>query len=336
MIDEEMEELFGSNEEIDLVLSFSRVSDFSRNGPKALLLRTQVNNDGAKIGSITDDWLFDRDNFEKNYFIYEGDKPTATLGKLVDIILKNYTSLPNVEEVRKIIKTNGFWKRSKPDTVENAFNIPAFWNYLKAQFKAKTTTLVTNSELTLGQDLALVLESHKHSKDLFYNDCEKISQYKFKIIYNNVNFRGIIDMVLIDHKKKTIRFIDLKTGQEESANFMNSYIKYRYYFQAAVYTAAYGTICEELGLKGYTHLPFQFLYIGRKEQIPVVLTVTKKWHDAAIKGFVTTSGYKYLGLDETILDIVWHYHNKVFNLSRKVFEGNGSVELDDSFFKLIK
>lgn len=334
MIDDELKELYGSNEVIDLILSFSRLSDFSRNGPRALLQRTQVNNDGAKIGSITDDWLFDKKNFNNKYFIYEGEKPTATLGKLVDIILKNYVELPTVEQVRDIIKKNNFWKRSKAETIEEAFNIPQFWEYLKAQYKAKVTTLVTTSELELGKTLATILETHKHSKDIFTNAYEKIYQYKFITKYKEVNFRGIIDMVLIDHENKTIRLIDLKTGQEEAANFMNSFMRYRYYFQEAIYMKAFESICTDLKLKDYTLLPFQFLYIGRKEQVPVIFNVTTKWHDAAIEGFVTKYGIVHKGLDTTIDEVIWHYHNKVFDFTKAMYESQGEIELDDKFFNI--
>lgn len=332
--DEELKELFGSNEGIDIALSFSRVSDFNRNGPKALNKRTFVDNMGAKIGSITDDWLFDRENFEDKYLIYDGEKPTATLGKLVDIILKNYMELPSNEKVLDIIATNGFWSKYKDDTLDKAYNIPGFWEYLTAQYASKIKTLVTSSELELGKDLAQILQTHEFSKDIFTNDLERINQYKFELFYRDIKFRGIIDMVLIDHKFKTVRLIDLKTGQDSAENFMNSFIKYRYFFQEAIYMKAFAVICEELGLKDYKLLPFQFLYIGRSERLPLVYTISQKWHDAAIKGFTLNGTYQYKGLDEVLEEIVWHWTNKVFDMPKSIYEGNGNIMLNDKFINL--
>jgi hypothetical protein len=141
-------------------------------------------------------------------------------------------------------------------------------------------------------------------------------------------------MVPIDHKLKTIRLVDLKTGQGPSDEFLSSFIKYRYYFQEAVYMLACETIAKELKLEDYKFLPFQFLYIGRSEQVPVIFDVSQKWHDAALNGFTTTSGYKYKGLNETLEQIVWHFKNKEFRFSKSIIENGGKIDLNDEFFNI--
>jgi hypothetical protein len=320
---------------MEMSLSYSRISDFDRNGPRALNVRTEVSGEGIKIGSVTDDWLFDKEHFEDKYFIYDGEKPTATLGKLVDIILLNYNELPSKELVLRIIEINEFWKRSKEETLLTYFDIPEFWDYLRAQFLSKTKTLITSSELELGKELASILETHEFSKYIFDNNLTRINQYKFEITYKKCKFRGIIDMVLIDHENKTVQLIDLKTGQDNAENFMNSFIKYRYYFQEFLYMKSFDIICKDLGLEGYTVLPFQFLYIGRKQKLPLIYTVSEKWHYAAEFGFTTTSGYAYKGVNEVIDEIIWHLSNRVFDVSKSIFEGQGKLELDDQFINIV-
>jgi cyanate lyase len=154
--------------------------------------------------------------------------------------------------------------------------------------------------------------------------------------YKGFILRGIIDKILIDHKAKTIRFIDLKTGQGPVDEFISSFIKWRYYLQSAIYTLAYSEVCKILGLKDYKFLPFQFLYIGRSERIPLLFTVSKLWHKASIYGFTTKAGYKYKGLNELLEEVRWHVDNKVFDVTKKVHESNGSVLLEDSFISLNK
>jgi len=63
----DLDALFGTSPDRELKLSYSRVSDFDRNGPKCLIKRTFVENDGAKIGSITDDLLYTK-LVDKKYF----------------------------------------------------------------------------------------------------------------------------------------------------------------------------------------------------------------------------------------------------------------------------
>jgi hypothetical protein len=334
MDNERLNELYGSNAEIDIFLSYSRVSAFSTTGPSALLQRKELSGEGINVGSITDDWLFNKKEFDNIYEIFDGEKPTATLGKLVDIILKNYPALPEKEEILNIIKLNEFWKRSKDETLIANFDTNEFWDYLKIQYNKSNKTIVTSSEVDLGKDLALTLKTHKYSSYIFSDIYEMKSQYKFKITYKNVSFRGIIDIIALDHKHKTIRLIDLKTGISKSSEFLKSFINYRYYFQEAVYMLALPSIMKELNIEDYAILPFQFLYIGRKENLPIVFDMTQKWHDAALNGFTTTSGYHYKGLDETLKEIIWHFDNKEFSIAKNIVEDNGNLNLNDDFFNV--
>lgn len=331
MLLKELDELYATKRLLQLFLSYSRVSDFDRNGPKALITKSFVENDGAKIGSIVDDLLTNKDNFDDIYFIYDGNKPTATTGRLCDIILKNYIKVPTKEVVLQICKDNDFWKRSSDEVLLKNFDTDEFWSYLRAQFLSKSKTLVTTDELLLSKELVAILKSHEFSKNIFDNNYRHINQYKFELELSEFKFRGVIDKILIDDEFKTVRFIDLKTGANPASEFMVSFMKWRYYLQEAVYVKAFKGLCDELGLEGYSLLPFQFLYISRFEKIPLLYTVSKKWHKAALHGFTTRSGYKYRGLNELLEQIKWHLTNSIFDMPRQTYESNGELILDDDF-----
>lgn len=339
MEEDELEGLFGPNERKDKIrLSFSRISDFDRNGPKALIDRTPVDNDGAKIGSLTDDLLNDIVNktklFKEKYYIFDGDKPTATLGKLADIILKNYTKIPNDKELLKIIKVNEFWKSQKDETKLSNVNVPEFKEYIKAQYMSKEKVLATTSEVDLAQDLVDNILIHNNSKYIFNSENELINQIKFEFEYKDFLLRGILDILSIDHKNKTIRMIDLKTGTNSLSEFTSSFIKWRYYIQEAIYIKASDIIKQQYKLEDYTVLPFQFLYISRYEKIPFIFEIGNKWHEAALKGFKTTSGWEYKGLEELLDNIKWHVDNKVYDTTKTIYEANGKMNLNDEFITI--
>lgn len=106
---DEMEELYGSNEKLEeLKLSYSRVSDYDRNGPKALIKRSKVESTAVFIGQLVDDLVLDKSSFKAKYFVFNGSKPTATLGKLADIIINNYTKIPSKKHILNIIEANSF------------------------------------------------------------------------------------------------------------------------------------------------------------------------------------------------------------------------------------
>ena len=337
-MNERMNELFkSSNEEVmELSLSYSRLSDFDRNGPRALLQRSLVSGDGVRIGSLVDDLSFDEESFDEKYHLFNGVKPTATTGKLCDIILNNYKKIPDKENILEIIKNNKFWSRQKEESLINHFDNDEFYGYIDAQLKSKSKTLITTADLALANELKDILFSHEYSKDIMTNDLENHDQFKFTINYKSFRFRGIIDKLVIDHKNKTVKIIDLKTGKNKASEFQNSFIKWRYYFQESIYMKSFKFICEKFNLKGYKLLPFEFLYISTSEKIPFIFQVTKKWHKAAIQGFETNSGYKYRGLDELLDNIKWHLTTRVFDMSKDIYESKGNILINDDFIKLIK
>lgn len=333
-----LEELFGSPQtSIDIALSYSRVSDFDRNGPQALIKRSELDSTAARIGSITDDLLNENENFkfENRYYKYEGNKPSATTGKVIDIITSNYNEIPDENTILEIIKVNDYWKGSSDETRLSKFkDNKEFYGYLEAFYESKDKIVITTNDLLLSKELANIIKTHNFTKDLFSDKYERYTQYKFVIEYKGIKFRGIIDFVLIDKVNKKVHIIDLKTGQENTLNFIKSFIKYRYYLQECIYSKAFNIICNELNLKGYTLEPFKFLYISRYEKIPLLWETTDKWHQSALNGFITSNGYNYNGLDSIIEDIKWHWDNKVFDLPRAVYESKGLLCLDDSFINI--
>ena len=45
-------------------------------------------------------------NIKNKYYVFDGEKPTASLGKLCDIILINYLKIPTKDEIYEITITN--------------------------------------------------------------------------------------------------------------------------------------------------------------------------------------------------------------------------------------
>ena len=277
--------------QIDRSLSYTRLVDFAKNGPEALVNRNSGQSISMSIGSLTDDFLNENININDKYYIYDGEKPTASLGKLCNIIIDHYREVPSLEEVIEIVKKSGFWTNIKKEELFlSKFNIPEFWDYITIMITKSDKEIITSSMYEQAEDMAHLIKTHDHTKDLFSNNYKRIYQYYFEIVINKVFFRGQIDFVKIDHKKKTIEFIDFKTGSDPSINFSNIFINMRYFIQEAVYTKAYKHFCKTFNLRGYKLLPFKFIYISKSEMIPVSYIVTPKWHKAALHGVTPSTG----------------------------------------------
>lgn len=332
-----LNQVLNSEEEIDLSLSYSKISDFDRNGAISLIRKKEVTGAGLKHGALVDDLLVDimtgSEQCKDTYYRFDGEKPSATLGVLCDIILKNYEEMPSLEDVTNIVGLNGFWSNIKNvDTLTAKFNIPEFWTYLMCMYESTDKILITTREYNDAIELVSILRNHKYSKPWIDNDYESIYQKKFSMDYKGFKLRGILDLITIDHDNKLVYFTDLKTGKGTALEFQDSFIKWRYYFQGAVYTAAFDTICKELGLEGYTLKPFQFLYISKSDKTPLLYVMSEKWLTASWDGF-KIGRYVYRGITELVDEIYWCWKNKQYEIPKYIVDNNGVVNIKDNFIE---
>lgn len=329
-----LESVLSSQDNIDISLSYSKVSDFARNGPKALITKTTEDTNALRMGKLVDNLLFEKDKFKEIYHISDFNEPTATLGVLCKIILTNFTKIPSLEVVKNLVEINELWSNiKKPDLKLEKYNTQEFWGYLHDKFNSIGKIVVTKNEFQKAEEVVYELKNHPFSNQIFDVNLTHLYQYPFKIKIQQFYFRGILDIITIDHTKKIVYFKDLKTGSGPSSEFLTSFLKYRYYIQEAVYMLAFDEICKELKLKDYTLAPFEFIYIGLKELLPISYIVTPKWHESALKGFKTSNNYKYKGLYELIDEIYFHWKNQVYDLPMNIYKNNGRIELDDNFIE---
>lgn len=338
MKENKLNNLLDNEEIIDLRLSYSKISDFDRNGPISLVRQSSVDNEGVKHGSLVETLLLDKllstDNFNKEYVLLNIEKPTATLGIITDIILNNYTSVPTFEEVLYIINNNGFWGKYKEETKIANFDIPQFWDYLKIKFEGNSKIIVNSEQLSKAENSANILLTHEFSKDLFYNEFENHYQVEFNYMYKGFLIKGFIDKMTIDRKNKCVYFEDIKTGENKNDKFMESFIKYRYYFQGLIYQKAFDILAEKYDFNGYKLMNFKFIYVGKTESFPLIYVMDDKWQNAALKGFKTSGGYKYKGLDENLDNIYYHWKNKKYDYGKEIYEQKGVLNLNNDFIEV--
>lgn len=334
-----LNQLLEDSSKIDLTLSYSKLSDFDRNGASSLVRKTVLEGAAVKHGSLVDDLLVDNmtgsNIFEEKYYKFDGEKPSATLGSLCDVVLKNYTKMPEtLIDLLEIVKLNNFWSNIKNEnTLIEKFNVPEFWSYVNAMYKVGDKILITTEEYTDAIEMVSILKSHKYSKNIIINKYKNIYQHKFEIEYKGFIFRGILDLISIDHKNKVVYFTDLKTGKDSAVEFENSFIKWRYYFQGAIYVLASEQILKELGVSDYKLEKFQFLYISKSDKTPLLYRMTEKWISAAMNGF-NINRYVYKGVNELIDEIRWCWENKEYIVPKYIVDNNGVVDIKDNFIEL--
>lgn len=322
----------------DLRLSFSRVSDFDRNGPKTLINRTEIEGEFLDFGSLVDDMLQPDFDINDKYYIFDGEKPTAMLGILCDELIKEIGQPSNITILDKslvleVIKKLDLWKSTKEDSKRLAKYTKEADSYIISMVESKDKILVTTQLVAEAEEIVALLKTHEYSRDFFKKDL--IYQQNIEFRFGNFNFLSLLDYIDIDHENKTIQGIDLKTGSKSVEEFSSNFVKFRYYLQAKLYQIAIKEfIYQNKELSDYKILPFKFLYCGRYEKIPTFIEVSNKWEDAALLGFETKSGYKYKGLYDLVDDIEWHWRSDVYGMSRNMYDSNGTIIINDEFINV--
>ena len=314
--------------------SYSRISDFDRNGPSALLEREHISGTGVSFGSLVDDLISGVD-VNDNYIFYDETTPlTDTVRKLADAVIEiakeEDVSGIDTDYVLRVRKERNFYARLVDmKTIIGKFDNPSFWNYVEAHFVAnKTDRRILSSELHSQAILCVdTLKTHSHTRNVFSGDVHY--QEPFEVELEGVLVRGIIDMVSIDHETKTIQFRDLKTGAGTYNEFLySSFYKYRYFIQSYLYMHAFQQVCEAHCLVGYKLLDFQFVYIGRKQNVPVILNISDSFQMKVESGFTSRYNVQYRGVKELIELIKWHYKYQEFEYSKALLDANGLIEID--------
>jgi hypothetical protein len=338
----------------DLRLSASRVISFINDGPKTLLERKKISNEGIVMGGLIDCLLYEPDLFKEKYYVGDIKKPTASLGILADYILTNEEDsfirdnlttndmgdLEFYDDLIQVIYDTSIkldlWKRTKDYAIRvSKFYIVDFIKYIHKIMASKDKELITYDQHILALEVIDILKNHKYTKHLFKNDLENYYQFKAEFEYKGFDFLGYIDHIQIDHKNKTICAKDLKTGTPKAKEFINSFFKYKYYIQGVLYQIALQKIKKELKVEEYKILPFEFVYISRYEKVPIIYQMNEKWEKAALNGFITNRGIKYPGLLDTLTEIEWHLDNKIFDVSKYVDENNGLIPLNSDIINEI-
>ena len=312
---------------IDL-LSYSKLSNFDKHGAKAINKEYGGDTDAYNLGALVEELVQgDSDSVKEKFIITDNVKPTAFLGDLTNAMIDNDAE-HNIDTAITLAKMLGLWSSVvNPDVYKKKIDKPQFWEYLKLQ---KTNKRIVSPET---RDLAEIMRNGllngEYTRNIFNCDKNQELIYQEVIIWNNKTCKSKLDIIKIDHNKKTITPYDLKTTGFDKEDFINSFYKFRYYIQASMYYEA----INEWRFNNYSDYllkPFQFIVVQDIDPSnPVVYTVSDTIIDKGHSGFYNEDG-KLLrkGYDQLIDEYLWHVNNEKFSFSKETYESNGNITIE--------
>jgi len=317
--------------------SASFLKMFNKEGPEALIKKIKYESKELLKGSVVDDLIFNSDKFESIYHVSDALKePTSSELTLIN----NLFELISIEEIKEdsyikkglnVIKENKLWNNIKDEKLLiNKIKDDNFIKNLESKILSNHKIVISGNDYMNTLSIVNNLKNNKFTKDYFDNSNIKEIQALFQIpiIFNiqEDKFKSLLDIILIDHKNKKIRAVDLKTGHHDNKSFKYTFLKYRYDIQAGLYTKALESYVIQNGLTDYSIENPVFIYtqVG-KEDRPLPFLITPSIVKASFKGFTINNNYEYKGILELIDEIKWHRETKVFNYTKEEYENKKST-----------
>lgn len=230
----------------DPALSQSTIAKFAREGFKSLeTLYDKIETPSLTYGTAVDALLTGgEDEFNEKFFVASipavSDKVasiTCELFTLYGFTYKNLVDIPR-ENILAVVNKYQYQQNWKPETRVKVV-IEQACSYYDTLYIAQGKKIVDCEFAASARDAARVVKESKATSKYFielpFNNYSNEYQLKFKTVFNNVPYRGMMDCLHVDYDAKTVELCDLKTTGHPEYEFFDSFIKWRYDIQARLY-----------------------------------------------------------------------------------------------------
>ena len=306
--------------------SYSVIAKYAKDGFSALstLHDKTAPTPSMEFGSLFDSILTKGRATLDEYVVDDTTCPPAEKNVFDTLIAKGHHEPFREVFTRDLVNTMeecGFYKTLKESTrLEKLEKASAYYENRRSGKK-----VVSSADWEDAIEMARIFRCDDYLKDLFgtknTDDVEYIYQAQFLVNEvvegEDVVVKFMPDLLVVNHKEKTIQPVDLKTSAMPAYDFASNFIKYRYDIQAEGYTEWLKTLirqdAKEYG--DYVVLPYLFTDISRTDKVPVTYKYDPEF------GFSYTKGdrmFSYKGWRELLGEILVYEanHAKVPNYIR--------------------
>ena len=318
-------------------LSYSTLSKYDREGFKSIpKLFDKVDSPSLRYGSLLDCMLTDEDSLYKRFHFTDTKRPSDTIVKMVESLFhkcsdkyKNLEDVPS-EIVLETLNTFKYYKNYSDQKRENLL-VSGGKDYYKFMLESENKTIISLEDFTLAKSNESALKSHPFTakyffKDRFKDHIENLDQLKFKIEYKDSGVRCMFDKIIVDHERKLIIPCDLKTTGKDEHDFAESFVEWRYYLQATLYTyilrkviALDDYFCDfEIG-------DYVFIIINKFNNAPLVWLFEDNFWEGE---FYDKYNNRLKGWMELFDELSYYLSKNNFTYSKEVMDNKGVLKIN--------
>lgn len=270
----------------DPALSYSIIARYEREGFNSLdKLFDKLDTPSLTFGRAVDSIITEgQPEFDKEFMVAEYPSIPDSIVRIVKSLFSQYKdscdNLSSIQDARIIKETEeqGYQMNWRPETRARAIKEKGY-EYYNLLFVAGNRTILDTQTY---QDVCNAVRALKESKSTqfyfaednpFEPDIERFYQLKFKGEFNGVKYRNMADLIIVNHKEKWVKPVDLKTSSHTEWDFYKSFVDWNYQIQARLYWAIIRqNMDKDEYFKDFKLLDYDFIVVNRRILVPLVWT----------------------------------------------------------------
>ena len=268
----------------DPALSYSTLAKYEREGFNNLdRLFDKIDTPSLTFGSAVDSIITGgQEEFDERFMVADFPNTTDSIIKIVKALFQSFSSsnrnLNSIDDndIIKYTESYNYQLNWKPETRAKVIKEKGE-DYYNLLFIADSRTVLDTQTY---QDVCNAVSSLKNSaatkfyfaeNNPFEPEIERFYQLKFKGVFNDITYRNMADLIVVNHKEKWVLPVDLKTSSHTEWDFYKSFVDWRYDIQARLYWAIIRqNMDKDEYFKDFKLLDYRFIVVNKRTLTPLV------------------------------------------------------------------
>ena len=270
----------------DPALSYSTLARYEREGFNNLdKLFDRIETPSLTFGSAVDSIITGgQEEFDERFMVAEFPSMPDSIVKIIKSLYKQYAgtyrSLLNIPDNSIIRETEdqNYQMNWKPETRAKVIREKGT-DYYNLLFVAGDRCIIDTQTYQDVVNAVRVLKESSSTKLYFADDnpfepdIERLYQLKFKGEFDGITYRNMADLIIVNHKEKWVKPVDLKTSSHTEWDFYKSFVDWNYQIQARLYWAIIRqNMDKDEYFKDFKLLDYDFIVVNRRILVPLVWT----------------------------------------------------------------
>lgn len=269
---------------VDPALSYSTLARYEREGFNNLdKLFDRIETPSLTFGSAVDSIITGgQEEFDERFMVAEFPSMPDSIVKIIKSLYKQYAgtyrSLLNIPDSSIIRETEdqNYQMNWKPETRAKVIREKGT-DYYNLLFVAGDRCIIDTQTYQDVVNAVRVLKESSSTKLYFADDnpfepdIERLYQLKFKGEFDGITYRNMADLIIVNHKEKWVKPVDLKTSSHTEWDFYKSFVDWRYDIQARLYWSIIRqNMDKDEYFKDFKLLDYDFIVVNKRTLTPLV------------------------------------------------------------------